>query len=283
MADRTRIAVVGAGRLGSSLALALRAADYPVVAVAGRAPGPAASLAQRVGAAVAAPAGPFQAELVFLAVPDRVIDGIASAAAWHAGQVVAHCSGALGLDVLDAAAARGALRGCLHPLQTFADPAGDAGLFRGIAAGVEGDAEVPALLGRVARDLGAVPFSLAGVDRALYHAAAVFASNDVIALMAAAVRTWELAGLRAATARASLAPLMVAAASNVAARDLPAALTGPVARGDVSTVARHLEALGAEPSLRELYAALAGELLRLPLPLGELERQALTNLLRSHP
>jgi predicted short-subunit dehydrogenase-like oxidoreductase (DUF2520 family) len=278
---RPAIAMVGSGRLGTSLALALHEAGYPVSAVAGRTPGAAASLAARVGAEVSAPGGPFAADLVFLAVPDRAIAGVAADGAWREGQVVAHCSGAFGLELLDAAAAAGALRGCLHPLQTFAAPAGDSTLFRGIAAGIEGDGVAAATLEQVTRDIGAQPFSLDGIDRAAYHAAAVFASNDVIALMAAAARAWELAGLPAAAAREALAPLMLAAARNVAVRDLPAALTGPVVRGDATTVERHLAALAAEPSLRDLYAALARELLRLPLPLGLADREALTELLRN--
>jgi predicted short-subunit dehydrogenase-like oxidoreductase (DUF2520 family) len=277
------IAIVGPGRLGTSLALAFRQVGYTVVAVGGRERSATARLAVRVDAAVTGVEGPFEADIVFLTVPDRAIAGVAAAGAWRAGQLVAHCSGALGLDVLGAVASSGAMRGCLHPLQTFADPAGDPSLFRGIAAGVEGDGRGAAILAQAASDLGARPFSLAGVDRAAYHAAAVFASNDVIALMAAAARAWVLAGLPPGTARESLAPLLLAAARNVAAYDLPAALTGPIVRGDAATVARHLGALAADPALRDLYAALARELLRLPLPLGAEEREALDALVQKAP
>ena len=137
--------------------------------------------------------------------------------------------------------------------------------FRGIACGVEGAEPLGGLLERLAGDLGARPFRLDGVDRAAYHAAAVFASNDVVALVSAAQRAWTLAGLPAATARAALAPLLVAAAENVAqleaGAELGAALTGPLARGDVASVEAHLAALSAAPDLRELYRLLARQLL----------------------
>ena len=138
--------------------------------------------------------------------------------------------------------------------------------FRGILCGVEaGNAELGNLLEAIAQDLGARPVRLEGVDRGIYHAAAVLASNDLIALAAAATRAWVRAGLPAALARDGLAPLLRAAAENVGGLPLEQALTGPVARGDIATLERNLRALEAEPDLRELYRRLALELLRLDL------------------
>jgi predicted short-subunit dehydrogenase-like oxidoreductase (DUF2520 family) len=216
-------------------------------------------------------------DLVFLTVPDSAIGSVAGSLTWGEGQFVAHCSGALGLDVLERAA--GTVPGGFHPLQTFPSRTPESERFEGVFVGVEGAEELGDLLAEIAEALGARPIRLEGVDRALYHAAAVVASNHVVALAAAAGRMWELAGLAPGTSREALAPLMNAATANIANMELPDALTGPVARGDVATVERHLDAIAAEPELAALYRLLSRELLRLPLQLPEEARAALTALL----
>lgn len=260
------------GRLGSALAAALTTADVGRVVVASRRPEQAGTVAEVLGVEAASPASLVErCDLVFLTVPDGAVASAARDLAWREGQAVVHCSGALGLDALSAAAVRGAVTGCLHPLQTF--PAGGSlaqtpALFRGIACGIESnDTSLSGRLEAITADLGARPISLEGVDRALYHAAAVLVSNDVVALMAAATRTWTQAGLPDGAAREALAPLLLATAGNVGRLSLVQALTGPVARGDVVTVEGHLRALTVEPDLRELYRRLALELLQLDLDL----------------
>ena len=262
------IGIIGAGRLGTALADALRLAGYTDIRLATRAD--AHATVEACG-------------LVFVTVPDRVIRDAVEALPWRVGQGMVHTSGALGLDALDAAAARGALRGCMHPLQTFpgaTSPQDSAARFRGIACGVEGDPPLGDLLAAVVGDLGGWALRLDGVDRALYHAAAVLVSNDVVALMAAATRTWEQAGLPVRDAREALAPLLLAAASNVARLPLELALTGPIARGDLSTVQRHLEALAGDADLSATYRALGRELLRLDLSHTPEINAALAALLR---
>lgn len=259
--------VIGPGRLGSALAAALAALGTPVL-VASRRDVPAVLL-DREGvdaAPIATLVG--RCDTVFLAVPDREVAALANALPWRAGQAAVHHSGAMGLDVLAPAAARGAQVGCFHPLQTF--PAGTPpeqapALFHGITCGIEAAEPLGSRLEALAVGLGARSVRLEGVDRAAYHAAAVLASNDVVALMAAAARTWALAGLPPEAAREALAPLLTASARNVAGLPLERALTGPIARGDVATVEGHLAALRATPDLAALYRALAAELLRLDL------------------
>jgi len=269
--DDTRpgaIGCVGAGRLAASLAAGLQAAGYPVAMVASRDPASARALAGQLGAAVRA-ASPREVastcDLVVLTVPDGEIARVCAELPWAAGQSVVHCSGAIDLQALAPAAAAGAATGCLHPIQSFPSREGDAARFRGITCGVEAGEPLARLLEGIAHALGAAVVRLEGIDRARYHAAAVFASNYVVALAAAARRTWELAGLPGEQARGALAPQLVGSAGNVAAFDLARALTGPLARGDVSTIERHLAALVPEPSLVELYRRLGAELLALPL------------------
>ncbi|MCC7365669.1 MAG: DUF2520 domain-containing protein [Dehalococcoidia bacterium] len=263
---RARVGVIGAGRVGGALAVGLARAGWDVAAVANRDPAPARALAAAVGGG-AVPTTPAEllaaADLVFLAVPDGQVGPLAGELPWVRRHIAVHCSGALGLDVLGTARAAGAAVGCLHPLQSFPSRHPEPERFRGVVCGVEGAGAAGELLEAAVVALGARPLRLEGVDRALYHAAAVFVSNDVIALAAAAGRAWTMAGLPAGLAREALASLLTAVAANIATRELPDALTGPVARGDTATVERHLAALAADPALRELYRGLAQELLRL--------------------
>lgn len=273
------VGIVGPGRLGSALARALIACGYRVDKVAGRSGAREAAVAASTGAsAVAVAEVVATCDLVILAVPDAAIEGVAGAGAWRPGQSVVHCGGAASLEVLETARERGALVGCLHPLQSFSgdDPPER---FHGITMGIEAAEPLGGWLEGIARDLGGRVLRLEGVDRARYHAAAVLASNDVVALMSAAARTWEAAGLPIDTAREALAPLLLGAARNIESRPLADALTGPVARGDVATVRRHLEALALHPDLRALYSALARELLGLPLALDGEARAQLERLL----
>lgn len=286
VADRRtlRVAVVGPGRLGGALCAALVAAGYAPPLVVGRRPERVDALVRALpGARTGTPdALAGGCDLVLIAVPDDAVAAVAGTLPVGAAHAVVHTSGALGLDALADAARRGAAVGALHPLQTF--PAGEppaiaAERFRGIVCGVEGDGALGRLLETLAGDLGASSVRLEGVDRAGYHAAAVIVSNDVVALMSAATRAWALAGLDAAGARVALAPLMSAAADNVRALPLARALTGPVARGDAATVARHLEALAADPALAALYRALARELLTVELGHDPATRAALLSVL----
>lgn len=263
------IAVLGPGRLGRTLAAALEAAGYRVRLASSR-------VVEEAQDAVDA------SDVAFLTVPDAAIAGVAAVVEWRPGQLVAHCSGARGLEVLTVPEQSGALVGCLHPLQSF-PPDPDPARFSGITCGVEGASPADAILDGIAVDLGARTVRLAGVDRALYHAAAVIIANDAVALAAAATRAWTLAGLPESAAREALAPLLLGAATSIATHPLAEALTGPIARGDVGTVERHLTALQRDPALAALYRALAAELLRLPLGHPEATTARLRALLDTPP
>ena len=263
------VGFIGAGRLAAALAGGLVESGYPVTMVASRHLPSAQALAQALGHGVEATGDASRVaercDLVFLTVPDGEIAPLCDSIAWEPRHRVVHCSGARDLATLEAVTRRGGIAGCLHPLQSFPSRWPEPGRFQGIFCGVEGAEPLGSLLEQMARDLGARSFRLEGVDRTLYHAAAVFMSNDVVALAAAASRLWTLAGLPEDAGREALSPLLLSAAANVAKLELADALTGPIARGDVATVEAHLRALAIEPGLRELYRRLSEELLRLPL------------------
>jgi len=280
MSAEADIALIGAGRLGSCLARALCQAGYRVRAIASRRADSAKRLAAELPAAVDCTAErAVEHAWVFLTVGDDALAELVWNLPFVPSQRVVHCSGALPLSVLAPARARGAQVGCLHPLQSFPERTSPASRFSGITIGVEGEGGLQAELTALCAALGARSLDLTGVDRARYHAAAVIASNYVVALSAAAARAFALAGLPPELARQALSPLTRGAADNVAQLPWAQALTGPLARGDIDTVRAHLEALAAEPSLRELYRALGSELLRLPLPLGPEQRALLRGLL----
>jgi predicted short-subunit dehydrogenase-like oxidoreductase (DUF2520 family) len=181
------------------------------------------------------------ADVVLLCVPDSEIASAAAAVA--AGPLVGHCSGATGLDVLAPHEAF-----AMHPLMTVTRAGAQ---FGGAGAAVAGSS--PRALdfaGRLAEQLGMRPFEVADEDRAAYHAGAAMASNFLIALETAAERV-------AGVDRSLLVPLVEATVRTWAAEG-PAALTGPIARGDEATVARHREAIAERaPDLLALYDVLA--------------------------
>lgn len=263
------IGIIGTGRLAASLGAGLVLAGRHVRVLVGRDPVRTEALAALLGPQVV-PTTDMQGavaacDIVFLALPDGAIAPACAALHWESRHAVVHCSGALGLGVLSPATTAGAEAGCLHPLQSFPSRLPEPERFRGIFCGIEGAKPLGTLLETLAVELGARTFRLEGVDRALYHASAVFISNHLLALAVAAEQAWTISGLPRDAAREALAPLLLTTAANVARLPLAEALTGPVARGDATTIERHLAALAAAPSLAELYRRLSAQLLELPL------------------
>lgn len=180
---------------------------------------------------------------VFLAVPDGVVHALAGRlASAPAGVSFVHLSGALGLDALDSLRARHAV-GSFHPLQSFPAPRPPAA-FKGITVAI--DASSASLMRRLralAKLLGATPKQVGDDDRALYHAAAVFASNYLDVVVAEAVGLLREIGWTESSSVAALMPLIEGAVANIGLHGPVKALTGPIRRGDVETVGRHLRAL----------------------------------------
>ena len=153
-----------------------------------------------------------------------------------------HASGALDLGVLAPLRRRHAV-GSFHPLRSFPEP-GPPEAFRGIVIGVDASSEsLRRVLNRLARDLGAKPKRVDDSHRAVYHAAAVFASNYVVTLLAEAIRLLRDSGWTDKEAVQGLVPLAEGAIANIRKSGPTAALTGPIRRGDSDTVTRHLVAL----------------------------------------
>jgi predicted short-subunit dehydrogenase-like oxidoreductase (DUF2520 family) len=228
------LAIVGPGRVGRSISRALAAGGHPHTLV-GRGE---------------TPPGP---EVVLLCVPDDAIDEACAAVAAPGRRFVGHTSGASLLDALAPAAELGASTFSLHPLMTVPD--GDTDLA-GAPCAIAGSDQAALEVARgLAGRLGMRPFEVREADRAAYHAAASMASNFLVALEEAAVELLDRGGVE--DGRELLAPLVLRTAANWSEAGA-AALTGPIARGDEETVARHVAALErTHPELLPLYRALA--------------------------
>jgi len=261
--ERPTIAIIGPGRAGSALGRALHAAGYTIAAIGGRNPENVRNLAEELGArACQSPATTIDvADLTILAVPDDVILPLATdmveSLCSAAGRAAVHLSGAQDRAALRPLAQASLRTGVFHPLQTFRRGPQAVGNVAGTYFGIDADAPLRDQLVRLAHDLRGHPFDLAGVDRALYHAAAVFAANYPITLLAEAITLATAAGLDGETAGPGMTALLAGAVNNL--RDLaPAdAITGPASRGDEGTIARHLDALRRDPELQRLYQLLA--------------------------
>ncbi|MDH4111320.1 MAG: DUF2520 domain-containing protein [Actinomycetota bacterium] len=272
------IAIIGAGRAGTAVAVLWQRAGHRIVAASGR-----ASTAGRVSRHL--PGVPLldaahaarDAELVVIGVPDDVIGQtvheLAGVGVFAPGRWVAHLSGATPLAALDAARDVGARRLGVHPLQTFPDVGSAIERIPGCTVAIGADDDEGAFVAeRLAEDLGGRPFRLADDHRAVYHAAAVFASNYLVAGAAVAEHLLEVAGVP--DPLEALAPLQRATVANLARIGPIEALTGPAVRGDAGTVARNLEAVAvAAPEAVDAYVAMARIALDLGMRRGRLSPQ----------
>jgi predicted short-subunit dehydrogenase-like oxidoreductase (DUF2520 family) len=278
-AEQANIAIVGTGRMAQALSLALCQAGWRVVCVCGRTPARAASLAASRGATVEAlpiADAAERASHMVICVPDGAITEVGQlmasavrASSQPAVRVVLHTSGNYGKELLGPLSDIGIACGALHPLQTLAG--GDAPL-EGVTFSVSGDAEAKAWGAAIAKSLRGEVVEIPAEARPLYHAAAVIASNYVVALLDAATELMQDAGLDQAQALLALAPLTRTSLENALTLGPRMALTGPVSRGDSATVATHLIALenreSANGSLQALYRAVGLRALEIAITRG---------------
>jgi len=287
---RLRVGIVGPGRAGTALALALARAGHDVTA--------AAAVSQQSKrrvrdnfprARLTDPAGVLgAADLVLLTVPDDVlpglVEGLAATGAPYEGRLVAHASGAHGIRVLSPATRAGALPLALHPVMTFTGREDDVDKIKGVSFGVTAPEQIRPAAEALVIEMGGEPVFIAEENRALYHAALAFAANHLVTLVSQAASLLRDAG--ADNPNRMLGPLLGAALDN-ALRFGDAGLTGPVARGDDGTVAAHIEAIAAhEPAALPAYRALARLTADRALAAGTLsasDAERLLDVLGDHP
>jgi predicted short-subunit dehydrogenase-like oxidoreductase (DUF2520 family) len=246
------VSVIGAGRLGTAIAIALAGSGYRIVSLVGR----RRPQVRKAAAILDVPceilvakelADYTPAELVIVAVPDDRISQISE----QLDQIqpkrnrstVLHTSGALSSSVFSELRKKGWHTGSVHPLVSVSDPRVGAIAFRNSYWCVEGDTVALRLARTLVRDVGGTSFSVKSKDKPLYHAAAVMSSGNVMALFDIALEMLEKCGLSRSKAQRVLFPLLQSTISNLSHFDPEGAMTGPFSRGDLSTVKLHLLAM----------------------------------------
>lgn len=276
---KKRIVLIGPGRVGQAVARLLQEAGHDLCAIVSRDEHRALSAARFVGSPGAGTtdlARAREGELVLIALPDDHIAGMAARLHREGllapGAILVHFSGILPASILLDGADPSLQALAIHPLQTFADAVIGVGTIPGSPFSVEGSEERLPLAEQLVTDMGGIPFRIASERKPLYHAAACVASNYLVTLVASARQIMAACGFAEEDAFKLLSPLLRGTGKNLAALGPERALTGPIARGDVHTVASHLEAMAALPDdLQEIYRVLGRKTVEVALKKGTLD------------
>ena len=275
--QKDEIAIVGAGTLASALARAFHSKGYRISEILSRS-NPQSLRRARVlaseiqSSATTAQAAELSARIVWICVPD---DAIASVAAqmvgerdWR-GKIVVHSSGALSSDALEPLRRKGAETASAHPLMTFITSS--QAKLKGVPFALEGTAKALTAVEIIVADFEAQAFRIPRAEKAAYHAFGFFSSPAIVALIAAAMDVGKVAGLDAKRARALMEPIVRQTIDNCFRTSPQQAFSGPVRRGDVETIRKHLEVLRQQPDSLEVYRALVKIALR-NLPVAKTEQ-----------
>ncbi len=272
-----KVGFIGAGTVGTALALRLSDRGYGVVAVYSRSPASAKKLAQAIRdcrAVSSTKAVADAAELVFITTPDGAIGTVASETKWHPGQSVVHCSGADSVAVLEPARKSGAQTGAFHPLQTFASVQQAINNIPGSTFAIEAEEPLRSTLKEMATALDGTWIELKASDKVLYHAAAVMACNYLVTLVKLATDLWQTFNIPTNQAAKTLMPLLQGTLNNINNVGIPQCLTGPIARGDTGTIKKHLDALQkTAPAVLSTYRELGRQTIPVALAKGKINRQ----------
>jgi predicted short-subunit dehydrogenase-like oxidoreductase (DUF2520 family) len=279
-----RIGFIGAGRVGTALALALVAAGHNVIAISSRSLGSAQTLASRLPGSKAYESAQDivdAADLVLLTTPDDAIRSTAESLRWREGVAVVHTSGSASRELLESAAEQGAKTGSLHPLLPFADPDVAVANLPGTVFAVEAEGALKQHLLALVAGLGGRPIELSSEDKALYHASCAYAASYIVTMLKLATDIWRSFGWQRADALSALLPALRGTVSNLESLGVAGSLTGPIARGDTGTVERNLAAIDAKaPEQAVLYRALALQAIPVGIEKGGLSQEAASELRR---
>ena len=271
------IGFIGAGTVGTALAVRLNGKGYPVVAVASRTKSSAQRLAEAVSGCRVYDGGQEvadNAQLVFITTPDDAIAKVVAELQWYPGQSVVHCSGADSTDILASARECGADVGGFHPLQTFASVAHAIENIPGSTFAIEAEEPLLDTLKQMAITIEGSWVRLGAGDKVLYHAAAVIACNYFVTLVKLATDLWQSFGVPPQQATRALIPLLRGTLHNIDNVGLPHCLTGPIARGDLGTIEKHIFALEqAAPQILTTYRELGLQTIPIALAKGKIDER----------
>jgi len=274
---KKKVGFIGAGKVGTALAARLFKGGYPVIAVADTNLRATEKLVELVpGCQVFKTAQEVAniAEHVFITTPDDSISAVASELTWRPEQKVVHCSGAASIDILEPAKKSGAMVGSFHPCQAFASVDQAIKNLPGSTFAIEAQGSLLGILQEMASTIGCDWIMLKPGNKALYHAAAVFASNYFVTLLKVATDLFKNFDVPTTQSIKVLMPLIQGNIKNINTIGLPSCLTGPIARGDVSTIEKHIFALKEkDPSILKLYAELGLNTIPIALEKGTLDKK----------
>ncbi len=246
---RPKVAIIGAGVVGTAIGTLLHQEGFPIAAVASRSMESAERAVRYIGAGTASTnmvKAAKQGELIFITTPDGAIasvcDKIAAKKGFSEGSTVIHCCGAHSAEILSSARSCGARVLSIHPLQTLADTDQAVANLPGSFFALDGDDEAIKTGKAVIRALGGSVMVIPSDGKMLYHAAAVVACNYFVALVFQALRMFEKIGISGDSGLPALMPLIRGTVRNLEKAGIPKALTGPIARGDLETIEGHLNA-----------------------------------------
>ncbi|MHB1420003.1 MAG: Rossmann-like and DUF2520 domain-containing protein [Bacillota bacterium] len=257
-----KIGIIGAGSVGTGVGFLLREKGHVIIGVASRTHASRERAAKFLGApGMHAVQVARAAEVVLITTNDGAIGDVArdlaKSGAFSSGQTVIHMSGSLTSRILEPAAQSGAKVLSVHPLQSCANVERAIANLPGSIFSIEGDREAYPVAEQLVKDLGGDFFYISKEAKPLYHAAACVASNYLVSLLDLSRQLMLAAGMPPELAVNALMPLIEGTLDNVQNIGIPKALTGPISRGDESTVVNHLEAMAQQaPHLYALYAAL---------------------------
>ena len=284
---KSEVSIIGTGRLGTTLAVALADRGYSIRSLVARTAKSARKAARLLDAEVQVLAAKqlrtlIAADVFLITVPDdqipRVADELSNVRfnADHKKMTALHTSGALSRDVLAPLREKGWHTGSIHPLLSVSGSGDDS--LRGAFWSVEGDRAALRMGKEIVRDLEGKSFSIRSEDKPLYHAAAVMVSGNVVALFDVALEMLAECGLERKTAQAILLPLIVSTVRSLETKTPEASLTGTFSRGDVETVKRHLASLQSKKlgDALDLYKLLGQRSLKLTK-----EHPQITQILKS--
>lgn len=278
-----KIGFIGAGKVGSALAILLQRSGYRIAGVASRSQQSAQKLAQRLEVPVLPPEEVArQSEALFLTTSDDAIavvaDQLAAKGAFHPGQLVLHLSGAHSSEILAQAAEQGAVTLSVHPIQSFAGVEQALALIPGTYFSIEGDQRGYAFAREMVDKLQGKHFILNSEAKVLYHAAACVACNYLVGLLSASFELLAAAGVPEEIRLPAFLPLVAGTFENIKQLGLPGALTGPISRGDSGTVAKHLEAMKDDPQALNIYKALGLATVDVALKKGTINKDQAAHL-----
>jgi len=283
--QNSKVAIVGAGKVGSVLARALYSHGYQLVGIVSRTLESAHQLADQFVVAAGTTESPIvqNAQIVFITTPDRciaeIVGQIANNNGFYPGQVVIHTSGCLPVEILKPASDHGAFIGCMHPLQSFAnkDVAGEN--LAGVYFALSGQVQTVEQAEKIVKVFGGKSFTMLDKDKALYHAAACIVSNYTASLMHWASQIYGRFGLSSEESSAALLPLLQGTVNNIREMGPTQGLTGPISRGDDITVNAHIGVLENQMEKR-LYKELGLYTLGVALEKGTIDDQQAAILIK---